>query len=327
MYEPSYIALFHSGELADRVKKLKSTLLSCHVCPRECRVNRHEARCGFCQSGNRAVVSSFCDHHGEEPVLSGKHGSGTIFFHRCNLACIYCQNYQISQATDRDSKELDGQALAEVMLYLQDALNCHNINLVSPSHFVPQIVEAVLFAVPLGLKIPLVYNTNAYDSLATLRLLDGIIDIYLPDIKYADDEFALKYSQARNYVSVSRASIKEMHGQVGDLRINAEGIAERGLIVRHLILPNNLAGSTDSLAWLVKHVSRATTVSLMSQYHPCHKALKEPLLARRINYVEYESVARCVELLGIENGWLQEMESPDHYLPDFRREGHPFQQD
>ena len=324
MFKPAYISLYESGELTRRAEILKTKLESCDICPRACRVNRLETKKGFCRSGGLASIASYCDHHGEEPVLSGTRGSGTIFFQNCNLACRYCQNYQISQGDNTSAREVNGRGLAELMLSLQEEYGCHNINFVSPSHFVPQIVEAVGKAVPLGLNIPLVYNTNAYDSLATLKLLDGIIDIYLPDIKYASYKWAYKLSQSKGYVQVSRHSIREMYNQVGELRVNERGVATRGLIVRHLILPNDLAGSCNSLTWLVQNLSRHVTVSVMSQYHPCHKAFHEPLLARTITHAEYETVANQVESLAIENGWLQQMESSEYYLPDFQREGHPF---
>jgi putative pyruvate formate lyase activating enzyme len=324
MYTPCYIQLYKSGELEKRVNLLKARLHRCNICPRECGIDRFESNKGFCRSGHLALVSSYCDHHGEEPVLSGSRGSGTTFFQNCNLKCIYCQNYQISQSTDMSFDEVEPVALAKIMLHLQNDLHCHNINLVSPSHFIPQIVEAIYHAVPLGLKIPLIYNTNAYDALATLKLLRGIIDIYLPDIKYASDTWAIKFSQAKNYVAISRAAIHEMYNQVGDLIVDPSGIALRGLIVRHLILPNNIAGSEDSLNWLAKKVSRNVTVSIMSQYHPCHLAFQQPLLARHITRKEYDEVISITSRLGLESGWLQAMDSAETYLPDFNREGHPF---
>ena len=219
-------------------------------------------------------MASRCAHHGEEPALSGTRGSGTIFFNSCNLKCIYCQNSQISQGQHVRSECIDSRGLAEMMLYLQDELHCHNINLVSPTHYVPQIVEAVCEAVPLGLDIPIVYNTNGYDSVETLAMLDGIIDIYLPDIKYASDKWAGKFSGARHYVKYSRLAIAEMYRQVGNLETDDRGVAQRGLIVRQLILPNRLAGSADSLKWLATGVSRDVTLSIMAQYYPCHLAGK-----------------------------------------------------
>jgi putative pyruvate formate lyase activating enzyme len=324
MTQRSYHSLYKSGELRERSERLNKRLAVCNICPRSCRVNRLEDGSGFCRSGKLVSVSSRCAHHGEEPALSGTMGSGTIFFGNCNLKCIFCQNSQISQGPAGLSECVDGRALAEMMLYLQDELHCHNINLVSPNHYVPQIVEAVCEAVPLGLDIPIVYNTNGYDSVETLSMLDGIIDIYLPDIKYASDKWAGKFSGALQYVKHSRKAIAEMYRQVGKLETDGEGVAQRGLIVRHLILPNRLAGSADSLKWLATALSRDVTLSIMAQYYPCHNAGNEPLLSRRINAGEYSEVVEIMEKLGLENGWLQQLDSAEHYLPDFHREGHPF---
>jgi len=289
-------------------------------CPHDCRVNRLDGELGFCRSGYRPIVASFCAHHGEEPALSGRRGSGTIFFGNCNLRCVYCQNYQISQQwSSQRNNEVDCHTLAAHMLYLQDELDCHNINLVSPSHFVPQIVRAVLEAVPRGLKLPLVYNTNSYDSLATLKELDGMISIYLPDLKYASDAWAEKLSGAERYVSVSRAAIKEMYRQVGNLVLDGAGVARRGMIVRNLILPGDLAGSCQSLTWLAREVSAEVTVSIMSQYHPTHRAADFPEVAREISIAEHEAVLKLVEELGLENGWIQGMGAQKIYLPDFER--------
>jgi putative pyruvate formate lyase activating enzyme len=210
------------------------------------------------------------------------------------------------------------------MLYLQDELGCHNINFVSPSHFVPQLVRAVLEAVPMGLRLPLVYNTSSYDSIKSLRELDGIISIYLADLRYADNRWGREFSQVSDYVERARGAIKEMYRQVGDLVVDDEGIAHRGLIVRHLILPNRLAGSRESLAWLVSEISPTVTVSLMSQYFPAHHARQIPLLDREITSAEYSEVIELLNELGIENGWLQEMDASGNYLPDFTRDDHPF---
>ncbi len=326
LFEPGYIALYRSGELERRAEALEARLSSCDICPRECGVNRLEGEQGFCHSVRRPIVSTVCAHHGEEPVISGSRGSGAIFFGNCNMRCVYCQNYQISQDWNRQqSKETDCHTLAERMLYLQDELGCHNINFVSPSHFVPQIVRAVLDAVPMGLRLPLVYNTNGYDAIKSLRELDGIISIYLPDLRYASDKWARKFSQAPGYVLHARAAIREMHRQVGDVVLDEAGLAQRGLIVRHLILPNRLAGSQESLTWLIKEVSSHVTVSIMSQYFPAHQASRVVALSRTISPSEYNEVLKLVDSLGLENGWLQEMESSSNYLPDFRREGHPFE--
>ena len=323
--ESSYLSLYHSGELEKRAERLWARLASCDICPRQCRVNRLKNEAGFCRSGYLPVVASFCAHHGEEPALSGVRGSGALFFANCNMACVYCQNYQISQEwAPKQSGEMDCQALAEKMLYLQDSLGCHNINLVSPSHFIPQIVRAVSLAVPLGLRVPLVYNSGGYDSLTTLAELDGIVDIYLPDLCYAADVYAEKYSRAPGYVHFARRAIKEMFRQVGELVLDEAGVAERGLIVRNLILPNDISGSGGSLAWLARELSPGVTVSLMSQYSPQHRARQFTELSRAISSAEYASGLEVLDKLGLENGWVQAMSSVLEYLPDFQQESNPF---
>jgi putative pyruvate formate lyase activating enzyme len=323
--EPGYIALYNSGELERRVRALEARLASCDICPRECHVNRLENELGFCHSGRLPIVSAVCAHHGEEPVLSGSKGSGTIFFGNCNMRCAYCQNYQISQNWKKQkTKEINHHALAERMLCLQDELGCHNINFVSPSHFVPQILRAVLEAVPLGLKLPLVYNTNGYDSIASLKELEGIISIYLPDLRYASDSWAKKLSRTPDYVERAHQAIKEMYRQAGNVVLDDSGLATQGLIVRHLILPNGLAGSDESLKWLARELSPKVTVSIMSQYLPTHRATKIPLLSRKISAAEYEIVISLLSDLRMENGWIQEMGAQECYVPDFEREGHPF---
>ena len=323
--ESSYIALYYSGELERRAHALEARLASCDICPRECHVNRLENELGFCHSGRLPIVSAVCAHQGEEPVISGSRGSGTVFFGNCNMRCVYCQNYQISQNWKKQkSKEIDCHTLAENMLYLQDELGCHNINFVSPSHFVPQLIRAVLEAVPIGLRVPLVYNTNAYDSIASLRELEGIINIYLPDLRYASDYWANKLSRTPDYVERARQAIKEMHRQVGNVILDESGIAQQGLIERHLILPNGLAGSDESLTWLAQELSPAVTVSIMSQYLPAHRAKQIPLLSRNISTAEYETIVSLLSDLGMENGWVQEMGSSEDYVPDFERDGHPF---
>jgi putative pyruvate formate lyase activating enzyme len=325
-YEPGYIALYHSGELARRVEMLEARLAECDICPRDCHAKRLTGKVGHCNSGYLPIVSSVCAHHGEEPVLSGSRGSGTVFFGNCNMRCVYCQNYQISQDPDVQQRhEVNVHSLAESMVYLQDELHCHNINLVTPSHFVPQIAHAVLEAVPMGLRLPLVYNTSSYDSIKTLQELDGIMSIYLADIRYASDELARKYSHARDYVEHSRAAIKEMQRQVGDLVVDEEGVAQKGLIVRHLILPNGVAGSENSLSWLVREVSPRVAVSIMSQYYPANRAHRYQELNRKILPEEYAEVVEMVEKLGIENGWMQGMESAESYRPDFS-DNEPFQE-
>ncbi len=323
--KPSYIVLYHSGELARRVQRLEARLAACDICPRKCGVNRLHNEHGFCHTGKLPVVSFVCAHQGEEPALSGSKGSGTIFFGNCNLKCVYCQNHQISQNWQKQkANEMDCHNLAARMLSLQNELGCHNINFVSPSHVVPQLARAVLEAVPMGLHIPLVYNTNGYDALETLQELDGIIDIYLPDIKYASNSFARKYSQAQDYVAVSRVAVKEMYRQVGDLVVDEQGVAQRGLIVRHLVLPNELAGSEQSLTWLSRELSPSVTVSIMAQYLPVHKAPRVPSLSRTISVAEYDKVTELLSNLGLENGWVQELNAPAYYVPDFEKQEHPF---
>jgi len=323
--EPGYIALYRSGELERRAEALEARLRSCDICPRQCGVNRLNGELGFCRSAHLPIVAAVCAHHGEEPAISGTMGSGTVFFANCNMRCVYCQNHQISQEyKNQKAGEVDPHALAGRMLYLQGELGCHNINFVSPSHFVPQMVRAVLEAVPLGLHLPLVYNTSSYDSLDSLRELGGIISVYLADLRYADNRYGKKFSEASDYVAHARAAIREMYRQVGDLVVDDEGIARKGLIVRHLILPNRLAGSRDSLGWLVRELSPTVTVSIMSQYYPAHRAPQIPLLARRITGKEYSEVIELLDELGIENGWMQEAGASESYLPDFTRKGHPF---
>jgi putative pyruvate formate lyase activating enzyme len=326
VFEPSYLTLYRSGELEYRAEALQARLVSCNICPRNCGVNRLKGELGFCHSGSKPIVDTVCRHMGEEPVLSGTTGSGTIFFGNCNLRCVYCQNHQISQNWRKMRvKETDCTTLAEQMIYLQNGFGCHNINFVSPSHFVPQIIRAVLEAVPMGLNVPLVYNTSGYDSLATLKMLDGIIDIYLPDIRYASNKVAKQFSQAPGYVEHARAGIKEMYRQVGNLILDEDGIALRGLIVRHLILPDKLAGSETSLTWLSEEISSDVNISIMAQYYPTHHAGRFPALSRKIIREEYTEVTALLEKLGMENGWIQELSSPDNYRPDFEREDHPFQ--
>lgn len=323
--EPTYLGLYLSGELKRRAEALEIRLASCDICPRECHVNRLENEHGFCHSGYLPIVSAVCDHHGEEPAISGSRGTGAIFFGNCNMRCVYCQNYQISQDPGhQSSKEIDFYALAQQMIHLQNELGCHNISFISPSHFVPQLVRAVLEAVPLGLRVPIVYNTNAYDSVASLQALEGIVDIYLPDLRYASDTYAAKFSHTADYVTRAREAILEMYRQAGDLMLNDSGLAQKGLIVRHLILPNGLAGSRDSFTWLFKEVSPKVTVSIMSQYYPAHLAPQIPQLQRKISLPEYLDVLKLVDELGLENGWIQDMEAADNYLPHFDREGHLF---
>lgn len=299
-------------------------LKDCTLCPRDCRVDRTGGKVGFCRSGYLPVVVRYCAHRGEEPALSGNRGSGTIFFGNCNLRCVFCQNHQISQpAQSLKGHEVTFERLAEIMLELQ-AMGCHNINFVSPTHFAAQIVKSVEIAASRGLEVPLVYNSNGYDSLQTLKLLNGIIDIYLPDLKYGEDGTAREYSKAKDYVGHARRAILEMKRQVGDLVVDSDGIAVKGLIIRHLVLPNDLAGSEASLRFIQEEVGGGAFLSVMSQYFPAHKAMRYPLLSRSIRVREYEKALEWLDRFGLENGWVQDYSSRDYYCPDFERE-HPFE--
>ncbi len=291
-FQPAYLALFASGELARRAEKAVQRLERCTLCARACGVNRLADEMGVCKTGRYARLSSYGPHLGEEDPLRGWRGSGTIFFTRCNLHCQFCQNYDISQ-TDL-GEPVSAEELAAVMLELQ-GLGCHNINLVSPSHVVAQILEALVVAAANGLRLPLVYNSGGYDSLAALRLLDGVIDIYMPDMKYADAEKARRYSEVENYPAVNQAAVREMHRQVGDLQLDENGIARRGLLVRHLILPNGLAGTPEIVRFLAEEISTDTYLNLMDQYHPAYHAWRFPELSRAITAEEYRAAQQAAQ--------------------------------
>jgi putative pyruvate formate lyase activating enzyme len=281
---PGYVSLLNTGELERRVADCFHHLCICDVCALNCPVDRTSGKLGACRTGINARVSSYNAHHGEESPLSGWCGSGTIFFTRCNLKCQYCQNHDISQTNL--GEEVNSDELARIMLRLQ-YLGCHNINLVSPSHIVPQILSAVFKAAQTGLHIPLVYNSGGYDSLSMLALLDGVIDIYMPDMKYGDAAMALKYSRIPDYPRINQIAVTEMYRQVGDLLIESNGIATHGLLIRHLVLPNNLAGTERIVQFLAKDISKNTYVNLMDQYYPAYKASEFPELNRRITRDEY----------------------------------------
>ena len=251
---------------------------------------------GYCRTGRHAVLSSYAPHFGEEDPLVGARGSGTIFFTHCNLLCLFCQNFEISHVGE--GREVQGEKLAEAMLQLQE-MGCHNINFVSPSHVVPQILEGLLVAVRRGLRIPLVYNTGGYDSVETLRLLDGIFDIYMPDLKFMEGEVSEKYCHAEDYPERAKSAIREMHRQVGDLKLNGQGIAERGLLVRHLVMPRGLAGTRRAMRFLSQEISPNTYVNIMAQFRPCGRAKDYPPLNRRITGDEFEEAIRTAEEEGI----------------------------
>ncbi|WP_213698893.1 radical SAM protein [Acetomicrobium sp.] len=283
-------------KLSERLEKALEISSNCELCPRKCHVNRLKDEKGFCKTGRNAVVSSYGPHFGEEKVLVGRFGSGTIFFTHCNMSCVFCQNYDISQLGK--GNEVSAQELADIMLELQ-RMGCHNINLVSPTHCVAQILEALLIAFEEGLKIPIVYNTGGYDSVDTLKLLDGIVDIYMPDIKYGDDERGMRYSSAPNYFSVAKSAVKEMYRQVGDLKTDDRGIAVKGLLVRHLVLPNDLACTEKVIEFLATEISAETFVNIMDQYRPLYKAKQYPELSRSVNRAEFQRAVEIARKHGI----------------------------
>ncbi len=318
-----------TGELKRRVEALEKLLENCTVCPKDCGNNRLRDEIAACYSGRLPIVSSYTAHFGEEPVLSGDKGAGNIFFGNCNLRCVYCQNYQISQTWREQKKnEISHERLAEMMLELQSK-GCHNIGFVSPTHFAPQMARAVLIAAEKGLRLPIVYNTNAYDSVEVLRLLDGIVDVYLPDLKYADSDAGLQFSKVRDYAVHARAAIKEMFRQTGDeLIYGADGLLKRGLVIRLLILPNDLARIEENLRWIRDELSPKVAISLMAQYYATNKAATDEryiLLSRRISEREWFEAVELLEELGIEEGFMQEYESASHYYrPDFTDKEKPF---
>jgi putative pyruvate formate lyase activating enzyme len=286
-----------SGELERRVATAYARLEACDLCGRECGVNRRESSDGAgCHTGERAVVSSYGPHFGEEEPLVGSGGSGTVFFTWCNLRCQFCQNYEISQEGEGD--EVEPEVLARMMLSLQ-ARGCHNINLVSPSHVVPQILAGLLIAAEAGLRLPLVYNTGGYDSLKTLALLDGVVDIYMPDMKYADDSVGQRLSRVGNYAAINQAAVREMHRQVGDLAVDTERVAQRGLLVRHLILPEGLAGTDRVVRFVRDEISPRTYINVMAQYRPCYRAHDLPPLDRLPTASEYAEAVRLAEEAGL----------------------------
>jgi putative pyruvate formate lyase activating enzyme len=294
-FQPAYLKLYANGELAQRVKEAHRHLKSCDLCARYCYVDRTE-QVGVCRTQIKARVASFNPHFGEENPLRGRKGSGTIFFSWCNLRCQYCQNYDISQRPA--GEELDAGELAAIMLWLQK-IGCHNINLVSPSHVVAQILEALIIAVEHGLKLPLVYNTGGYDSSEALALLDGVVDIYMPDMKYSNPDIALRMSRIREYPTVNQAAVREMHRQVGDLVLDERGIAQHGLLVRHLVLPEDQAGSKEIFRFLAEEISQNTYLNVMAQYRPAFRARRFPPFDRPLMREEYQIALKLAQEAGL----------------------------
>ena len=305
-FMPAYVAAFEAGVLQQRAAQAVETLRSCRVCPRNCQVDRLNNKVGVCRSGRHARVSSAFAHLGEEDCLRGWRGSGTIFFSWCNLRCVFCQNFEISQLGE--GTEVAPATLTRLMLELQTS-GCHNLNFVTPEHVVPQILEALVLAVERGLRLPLVYNTSAYDSPESLRLLDGLVDIYMPDFKLWRAEHCARYLGARNYAEAARTAIAVMHAQVGELKVDEQGLALRGMLVRHLVMPGLLDDTREILRWLATALSRDTYVNVMDQYHPAHQAATEPRLApihRRLHRGEFEQAlehARAAGLWRLDTRW------------------------
>ena len=329
MFEPGYRRLLETGELEERVEKLYALLRACTVCPRDCGNDRLAGVLASCASGERPIVSAHTPHFGEEPCLSGTRGAGNIFFGNCNLRCVYCQNYQISQDYPTQKvNEVTVERLAEMALELQER-GCHNIGFVSPTHFAPQMAKAVLLAARRGLNLPVVYNTNAYDSVEVLRLLEGIVDVYLPDFKYADTGAGSLYSKVPDYPARARAALLEMFRQKGSrLDLDDDGVLRGGLLVRVLVLPNGVAGVSETLAWIAETLSPRVAISLMAQYYPIHRAAsneKYAALSRSITAEEWEEALAALEANGLSNGYQQELETAGkYYRPDFRDRNTPF---
>jgi putative pyruvate formate lyase activating enzyme len=329
MSNPGYLKLLAVGELQRRIAALETLLERCTVCPRDCLNNRLRNEIAACYSGRLPIVSSYTAHFGEEPSLVGTRGGGNIFFGNCNLRCVYCQNYQISQTHKEQLKnEVTHERLAEMMLELQSK-GCHNINFVSPTHFAPQMARSILLAAEAGLKLPIVYNTNAYDSVEVLRLLEGIVDIYLPDLKYAEDQAGYLYSKVRSYKEHARSAIAEMYRQLGDeLVFDDHGLLQRGLIIRLLVLPNDIGGIRESLEWVRDELSSRVAVSLMAQYYPTNQAAanqRHILLSRRITETEWLRAVSALDELGMDAGWMQEFDGATYYYrPDFSNRETPF---
>jgi putative pyruvate formate lyase activating enzyme len=300
---PGYLNGYKSGKLKKIADSLFSSLKSCQICPRRCKVNRLENKPGFCKTACLPKIFSFMAHHGEEPPISGTQGSGTIFFSHCNMGCVYCQNYEFSQSGK--GREYTFEELAQIMLELQSQ-GCHNINLVTPTHVLPQILKSLELAIPRGLKIPLVYNTSGYELAEVIKSLAGIVDIYLADSRYGDNLAALEFSKAPDYVKYNQEALAEMHRQVGVAEFSDDNLIKRGLIIRHLVLPNHSSGTEKIMKFIAEELSEDTYISLMSQYLPYHLASGYPKINRRLKKEEYQEAKEILERYRLLNGWIQE---------------------
>ena len=300
VFIPSYIGLFEKGELSQRINLLNELLKECRLCPRECQVNRLDGEVGYCGAGSELMVSSAFSHFGEEPPLVGYHGSGTIFLTHCNLRCIFCQNYDISHLGK--GEPITPSDMARAMLRLQN-LGCHNINFVTLTHYAPQIVASLTEAIERGLCIPIVYNCSGYESIEVIQLLEGVIDIYMPDAKYMDEKFSKQFSNAPDYPEVIRKVLKEMHRQVGDLMTNSIGIAERGLLIRHLVMPGGVASSEAVLKFIAEEISVHSYINIMDQYRPEYQAYEYSEISRRITHKEYMEAIQIAKRLHLYRGF------------------------
>lgn len=301
----NYLALYQSGDLLQRVREAYRRLAACDLCPHDCGVNRIMGELGICGAGLKPKIASANVHRGEEPPISGTKGSGTIFLSGCSLKCIFCQNFPISQLGN--GEELGTMELAARMLRLQRQ-GVHNINFVTPTHFMPQILAALWLAIPQGFSLPVVWNTSGYEKVDVLSLLDGVVSIYLPDMKYSDDSQARLISGAADYCSINRAAVHEMLRQVGHLQVNEEGIATAGIIIRHLVLPGGRAGSLETLPWIAENLGKETYIALMSQYFPAHCAADMAEMDRPVSHKEYDAAVDALEEAGLDNGWVQDLD-------------------
>lgn len=313
---PSYKKISES-EFDERIRVADSIIKSCTSCPRNCMVDRTNGELGTCQSGDKPIVSSYTLHFGEEPVLSGTNGAGNIFFGNCNLRCVYCQNFVISQNPKIEKRnEITVERLAEIMIELQN-MGSHNIGLVSPTHFAVPILKSIRIASQLGLNLPIIYNTNGYDSVEMLKLYKDVIDIYLPDFKYGNNENGRVYSKVSDYFDKAKLAIKEMYNQVGGELVYENGVVVRGLIIRHLILPNDLSETEKVFKFISEELDKKVHISLMTQYYPTNRSEKHILINRTIRYKEFVKAVELLEKYGLENGWMQELESNEFYRPSF----------
>lgn len=325
VFKAGYIELHKSGKLISIANELYNSISECKICPRTCKVNRFKSNNGYCHSGSYPIVSSYCLHFGEEPPLVADSGVGNIFLGNCNLRCIYCQNYQISQNYEEEkNNEVSFERLADIMIELQNQ-NATSIGFVSPTHFLPHILKSLVIAIEKGLYLPLIYNSNGYDSVDILKKIRGVFDIFLPDFKYGNNDIAIEYSSAKNYFKIAIDAIKEMHSQVGSKLIyGSDGRLKRGLIIRHLVLPNDLSDTFTILKSLKEEIGNDICLSIMSQYYPTYRANDKILISRPIRESEYNRVLKMLDELGFENGWLQDYESKHIFRPDFRDRKKPF---